>query len=580
LLRVKTHFLGDGLTSLSYLVSDTPLFKSRELGETLAHIWLKSTLGGDPRQSALLSFQIISVAAGMVFVITTLWIARMLFDRARDRLLFVLGMASGGYILLFFGYVEYYSMFVATVAIFGLIGLAISRRKLPRWTILPVLALAIFFHILGVTLIPAAVYLLTADSTVARRIFGMKRWLKLALLLSAVAAGVVVFAHYYQTNYFFRFAFVALFDDRFTAEGYTMLSLKHLADFFNLNMLLLPALPLFLMVLRYLPLKARARRREYRFLGLLLLSTLGAAFIFDPKMGMPRDWDLFSFAGVSLVMSYFFILPDNSKKIASYATVGALSIVLGLLFLGARVATHHSFDASVAQFEHYIALDKKKCAKGRSLLMNYYRDTGDTAKAEAERARWYAEVPEKQLFMNAYAIKNSNTRRALAMFQRVVDLNPYWQDAWGNAGASFIALRNYDSAIFYLRVAVGINPYDHGSWNNLGAAYMYKKDFANAEKALLKAISLNNSLSETHQNLITLYKNYYHKEKLPAYLKKAASRKDTPLIVYKELGNYYLQKGRYQDAGETFQTALRKGLDSNYVDSLIQRYPQLESWLK
>jgi tetratricopeptide (TPR) repeat protein len=578
LLRVRTHFLGDGLTSLSYLASDNPLFKTRELGETLIHIWLKSALGGNPKQSALLSFQIISIAAGMMFLILAVLTARSLFDRTRDRFLFVAGTASGGYMLLFFGYVEYYSMFVMSVAAFSLIGLLIVKGKLNRWIIVPVLGLATFFHVLGLTLAASAVYVLMVNSGIGKRLSQLSRKTKVLSVILAAVMAAAVFSYYYRTSYFFQFAFVPLIENRFTADSYTLFSVKHLLDFLNLLMLLLPALPFFFVALLFLPIKSLTRRREYRFLGVLLLSVLAAAFIFDPKMGMPRDWDLFSFAGIPLALSFYFVILDNRERISAYVEIGILSIVLGIFSLSARVVTHNVFEASVAQFEHYIASDKNKCAKGRSFLMNYYYDTGDPAKAEIEKAKWYAEVPEKGLFMNAFSLRERNVVQAMALFRRITEMNPVWQDAWVNLASCYFDMRNFDSAIFFTKIALGINPYDRFSWNNLGAAYMYVEDYASAEKALLRSISLDNANLEPHTNLITLYSTLYRPDKLFRYLQKAATKKDSPAIVFQKLGDYYLNKTEFQKAAETYSVALQKGLDSTYVQQLLESHPQLRQW--
>jgi len=577
LLRARTHFLGDGLTSLSYLASDNPLIRSREFGESLVHIWLKSIIGGDAQNAALLSFQIISIFAGICLLLAVSVCAKALFHRTIDRILFFLGLASGGYMLLFFGYVEHYSMFVMTVAVFSLVGLLVVRGQLSKWFIVPVLGLAIFFHALGATLIPTAIYVLLANTEVGNKVSRINPKIKLLLALLGVLVVIVIFTYFYKTNYFFQFAFVPLVANRFTVEGYTLFSINNLADFLNLLILLLPAFPLFIAALLILPVKNTLKRKEYRYLAILLLSTLGAAFIFDPKMGMPRDWDLFCFSGVPLGLFYYFMILDYRKRITSSVAICGLSIVLGFFSLIPRVAIQNVFETSVAQFEHYIALDKKKCAKGRSILMNYFYDIGDSTRAEIEKEKWNVEVPEKPLFMKAYALQETNIRQAMSMFRQVIKMNPLWEDAWANLGACYITLRNYDSAIMYIKIAIGINPYDAASLSNLATAYMYTKEWKKAEKALRGSISLNNASNETHYNLITLYKHFYHQDKFLGCLLEAASRKDTPLIVFKELGDYYLKSEQYKRSAEAFRAALQKGLDSVYVKQLMEKYSELSA---
>jgi tetratricopeptide (TPR) repeat protein len=284
--------------------------------------------------------------------------------------------------------------------------------------------------------------------------------------------------------------------------------------------------------------------------------------------------------GVPLILFYYFAVMDRRKQILPSVQIAIFSVVLGTFSVGARVATHNLFDASVAQFENYIALDKQICAKGRSLLMNYYLDTGDSARGEAERAKWYAEVPEKSLFMRGIAIKDSNVLQALALFRRVTEMNPVWQDAWSNLGSCYLDLSRYDTAIVYLKIALGINPYDAGTWNNLAFAYMYTEDYAGAEKALRRSIALDNAAPEAHQNLITLYKDLYHQDELEDYLRQAASKQNTPIVVRKALVEHYLARAQHQDAAEAFRDAVPRGLDSAYIKVLLNKYPQLNEALK
>jgi len=186
LLRAETHFLGDGYALLSVLGEKSPLaLKVREVGESLVHIWSRLALGG-VGQAALIGSQIISIASGVAFLTAIGFFAGRLFERTSDRLLFLMGLASGGYMLLFFGYVEYYSLFVLSVLVFTLTGLLVSRGEANRWLMLPLLALAVFFHILGVTLIPAAVYLLVIRTRAGHAIARMKLTSRAAIALITV----------------------------------------------------------------------------------------------------------------------------------------------------------------------------------------------------------------------------------------------------------------------------------------------------------------------------------------------------------------------------------------------------------
>jgi hypothetical protein len=332
-LRAQTHFLGDGYTLLSSLATDQPIaMKMRQYGESLLHIWQKNLIGGDGQSAALLSYQIISIAGGLIFVTAVALFSRALFRRTANRMLFLLGVCSGGYMLLFFGYVENYSLFVPTVLIYTLVGLLVCQRRVSGWWLLPPLVAAVFFHVMGITLIPSAIYAIVAPTRFGRRIARIDpktRWLLIFLGLAGTAA---IFHHYYTTNLFFQFAFVPLLENRFTVNGYTMFSWKHLVDYLNLLLLLLPGLPVMATLLFLNPVRRLLQQRHYVYLCILLLSVLGTVFAFDPKLGMPRDWDLFSFAGIPLTIACYYVVAENRWSTRA-RPVAVLSILLSLAIL-------------------------------------------------------------------------------------------------------------------------------------------------------------------------------------------------------------------------------------------------------
>jgi len=375
IFRAQTHFLGDGYQQLSQLASASVFVKPTNYGGTILQVWLTGLLGDHSEATVLLSYQIVAISAGMGFLIVAALSARALFERNVDRLLFVLGLASGGYMLLFFGYVENYALFVLSVAVFSLLGLQIALRKANRFWVLPVLALAIFFHVFGVVLIPAALYLLMVKTRFSRRLAALPSWLRWSMALLTIIATVITFFHYYTTDYFFRFSLVPVIHDIFTVEGYTLFSINHLVDFLNLVILLLPGLPVVVAALFVLPIKQVVRLSEYRFLLILLVSALGTAFLFDPHLGMPRDWDLFSFAGVPLALTAFYVILSNRDRIRQHSLICILMISLGFGLLFPRVVSQVVPGVSVAHLKSCFLLDRLKTKSGRHVLVKYYTES-------------------------------------------------------------------------------------------------------------------------------------------------------------------------------------------------------------
>lgn len=578
LLRARTHFLGDGYALLSVLGERSPLaLKVREVGESLVHIWSRSALGGAGR-AALIGSQIISIASGVAFLTAVGFFAGRLFERTSDRLLFLVGLASGGYMLLYFGYVEYYSLFVLSVLVFTLTGLLVARGEANRWLMLPLLALAIFFHILGVTLIPAAIYLLVIRTRAGHAFARMKLTSRVAMALAMAVVLLVVFHHFYTNSYYFRFAFVPLFSNRFTVEGYTLFSLRHLADIMNLLILLLPGLLVMVALLPVFSTEAVLRKKEYRYLLLLTLSVWGAVFVLDPKLGMPRDWDLFSFVGVPLaVLAYYFLL-NNRRAVKPYLTLSLLCVISGLLTLIPRAVSQTQQDIAIAHFRSYMALDRMKSLNARRVLVDYYSARGERAKANEEISRWQKEHPERFLFGAARDHRTSGrVEEAVKVMRQMLKMNPLYAIGWADLGEYYSRLGMLDSALLCVQIADGLNPHSSPTLANLGLVYMQRNDLDRAEEAWLEAMALDSNLFQPRQGLMRLYQARGDQARYFEYLRDIASRDNAPPPIIRELGDNLLTRGRYRQALSVYRHAIERGLDSTQVRQLIEAHPELKS---
>jgi hypothetical protein len=219
LLRAQTHFLGDGYLLLASLASDQPLVKGRDFGTMTCLIGLKSLLGGEGQAAALHAYQVLSILAGVLLLVATAVTSRLLYDDPMRRLFLILGVGSGGYMLLFFGYVENYALLALSIGLFCLMELLIGNRRFHRaWILLP-LALAIFAHAVGLTLLPAALYLLILRR--GKKLSGRARNIAIIAGLGVMAAGVWSFAHLYATNLYFRFARMPIVSPQ-TATRYSL----------------------------------------------------------------------------------------------------------------------------------------------------------------------------------------------------------------------------------------------------------------------------------------------------------------------------------------------------------------------
>ncbi len=486
LFSARTHFLGDGFQLLYRLAEGTSPIRPWNPAVYWIQGWVYNLLGGDGVHSALVTFQLISYVSGFFFLVLTLWAAWRLFELNLARLLFFLGALSGGYMLVFFGYVENYPVFILVVTAFTLLGMLAARGKVARWWILLPLATAIPLHPFSAALVAPAVYLMTQRTPVGRWVAARAWWLKLAAVLVLLATGMAIFIRIYTTDYFFRFAIVPFVEDRFTIEGYSMFGAKHLVDLFNLIWQYQPGILLGIMVI--IGARFMFKLPEYLFLALQVAASFGIVMLFDPKLGMPRDWDMFCFAGIPLTFLILLAALDSGGRTTATLRAAGLVAVLGLTMIVPRVACQAIPDSAIAMFDNYSNFDIFKCAGGRFLMLRYLEQRGDHA--EAERRRTANEKTAQFELMDVEAQQMMNRREFAAATERYRQLlkrYPSFHNAWSNLAICYYRTQQYDSAIACLQIADGLNPFSENVYHHLAMCYFSTGQNQLAEEYWLRA---------------------------------------------------------------------------------------------
>jgi hypothetical protein len=578
LLRARTHFLGDGYTLLSLLSAPDHLIKPHEYGGTILQYGLYVLLGSHDKAGALVPYQIVSIGSGLLFLMIAVSAAAKLIPNRLNRLLLILVMSTGGYMLMFFGYVENYSLFVVSIALYGLAGLLIIDRKINRWWIVPVVLFAVTQHIFGVVLIPPTIGLLLWDTRIGHWFTAFSRSLKIVVgaVVGALAAGV--FAYFYSTNLFFRLALISFTNSRFTTGGYTLLSIDHLIDFVNLLILVFPGIAVATVVtFRFRPPRVLC---VSAFLAGLLICCLGAAFVFEPKLGMPRDWDLFAFAGVPLILAVTYSLFRFSTS-RTVVTALLLVSVLNVMTLVPRAVSSVIPEQAIAHTKAYADLDIAKSGPARYLISNYIMEHGDTARALAEGRIFHKLEPDLHLISQFQSGRSTMDSADYAVvLQRAIVRNPTAWGPWANLGVILLNEGLYDSALYVLTIADALNPYNAKNYSNIAFAYFYKNDFSHAESYWLKSLRYSTSSNVALVGLVKVYRALGNQEKYSEYFMKVVERPDAPPEYLKALGDYLVQEGRFPEAAIAYKRAVQNGLSQLVVDTLMIQHPQLMNYLK
>ena len=320
------------------------------------------------------------------------------------------------------------------------------------------------------------------------------------------------------------------------------------------------------------------KQRPFIYMAILTTSVLGALFIFDPKLGMPRDWDLFSFGGVPLVVLCYYLLLKVRPYREYTAGVAVLSIALGCLILIPRAVSQALPDIAVVRFKYHASLDSSRNMNARTVLHEYLFQQGDTLVLEQDIRQFRAEYPEWTINEAALSLGEAGQyNRAIPLFRKAVALNPGYWPAYANLGWSFLRTDQVDSAVAYLEMANGLSPAGSRVNYRLGAAYLVAGDFDRAEFRLLRALKLDSAEHEAMAGLVLLYRTTGRTEEMHHYLTRLTQMENAAPQYTIWLGDYYLESGRYKEAAATYRRAIDRGLDSTFIDNLLDQYPLLKA---
>jgi hypothetical protein len=239
------------------------------------------------------TYQMISSAAGGVFVLLLVRYARLV-DPARAGLLVAL-MLAGGYVQLFFGDVENYTLTaVAVLAFFVAAERFLQRRTSVAWPS-AWLAVAMMCHLLAGFLLPSLVYLW---GIAVRR---QDRW---ALVAGAAVFTAIIGATLAVAHVFWGLPIERLLDSHASGHGgdyagvLARPTLAHLWTQLNVLLLLAPA-GVFLVPIAVTWSEPSERQRH---LAIATAGMLVFLVFWFPALGPLNDWNLFANVAIPVTL--------------------------------------------------------------------------------------------------------------------------------------------------------------------------------------------------------------------------------------------------------------------------------------
>lgn len=349
LLRTRTWFLGDGNLRLNQLVKGQ-LVLWTEPGDFLIHALLYrhliSPFGLEPEWS----YHILSVAAGVFYLIGAWRLARYLYPS--QWLMLYLALLGAGLTVLFFGYVESYSLLAALLPHTALAVIRAVDGNGSGITGLILILIASLLHPVAALLLSGTALFLLIHPLMRRLSPQIRKASPWALTIIGV---VVLYTIRALDLGGLAYYIMPLVGGDSAPCG--VLSVRHLLNIGN--QFLLAALPLMPLAAVFITSRPQSDRSggeaNLRPMLRTWMALPPAVFIlfFTPQLGAPRDWDLFALAAFWVALAL--IVPRHATEPRlprGMVPALVLAFAVTLSFAAVSASIPRSTDRFVALIEH------------------------------------------------------------------------------------------------------------------------------------------------------------------------------------------------------------------------------------
>jgi tetratricopeptide (TPR) repeat protein len=504
-LRVKSYLLGDSFLRAREINLGGSFSSSAPL-DFLLHVEVARLLNWD----AFRTYAVLSVLAGMAFLYLILLLGDMMGKDRREKWLAFLLVITMGTSQLFFGYVESYTL--VYVAMVGYVLLCLGYLKSKNGLALPVFAflLAFSLHVSALTLLPSLVYLI------------FSRLVLSAGLIMVLGIGLFLLqSHDPERKGLSSYLISPLGSGE---DSYSLVSPSHLVDLINHQLLVSPAAILILVAsILTCGKKISLKERTTAFLLLVSLCTLGYALLVDPKLGYPRDWDLFAFTGLgyTLLALHVFLRYWRETKMVDLRYITLSLLFVSLISTAPWIYVNASEEKAVQRCVHLLDLDEERSAYGRENVAMYYSNRGEWEK-EIEHWEKAAALTGSARYITNLAVAYGNLQEydlALKELERSLEADSAYHFTYFVMGELLVAMGRYEEAVAGYRKAAQLKPDITQYSDNLGALLSNLGRHQEAIEAFEEGLRANPGYPPIYRNLGYTCFNCGEHDRAEKYLK-------------------------------------------------------------
>jgi len=433
--------------------------------------------------------------------------------------------------------VESYTLVYVSMALYIFVSLSYLKNRTK--ILLPILAffLASSLHLLALTLLPSLLYLVYMGGY--KKIDAARDSKKLITVVSMIGVvmivgmGIFLLQHYNPERKGLGYYLIyPLGNDQ---SYYSIFSFSHLMDLINHQLLVAPVGVLILLIsILGLGNKIDFKDRIIQFLLILSGSMLAYAFFMDPKLGYPRDWDLFAFTGLgyTILGIHLFLKGSREMKLKNlrYVTLGLLAA--SLISTIPWIYVNASEKKSVERFGYLLDLDKKRSPSGRENLAIYYEEKGEWQKEIQQWEKAIAITGSARYIDNLATVYFNNQQFDLALreLKRSIAVDSVFDFTHFGIAEVYVKTGRYEEAITEYRKAIKAKPNLTQYYDNLGVLLTNLKRYPEAIQVFQDGLKSNPGYAPIYRNLGYSYYNvreYSLAEKyLNQYLERSPKAED------------------------------------------------------
>ena len=514
-LQSSLHLLGDGYLYVRDLDAGT-LQRVDRAPLTFALIRGLHRVGAEVWHSAENTYRIYSYVSGLLYVLLAFATAGALEKTDREKSVVFGFLVTAGYVQLFFGYVENYAFYIPASLLYLLAGLRCMESRAPLYVPALILGLLIPLHFFFVFFAPSLLVLAFLGYRRSRTSTPTLKnaFAKLVALLPFPLVAMVVlcisdfdFATLLGRNVRSQH-FLPMFSEPGFFAPYRIVSISHLNDFVNLQILAAPAAVMALF---------QFGRRDFRHHPFLLVAAavpLLFTFIVNPEIGAFRDWDILALPALPLTLwtasALVAHLRQDERRLRSVHVICTAAALHSMLWIGVNAIP----TAAEARYAHLMGRQSGHAASyGWETLGIYYRSWNEIEPALDAYKRALKANPANARHCEAVGrilFGLGHVEQGIDHINQALEIRPDLVEARNNLGTVYNKIGRNALAIEHLKKAIELEPNLAVAHANLGAVYSNAGQQANAVEALERAIALQPDRAAAHANLGAVYGKNAH----------------------------------------------------------------------